>query len=252
MHIKIEVLDDIAVISLNRPRTNSMNRAFLEELQQRLYTVERIENIRVVIIKSLQPFGFSSGMDLGSFFCEESTEAFADNVYRAVEIVYKINRQILSSERIFICALSGPVIGSAASIAFSCDLRIAASNTWLWLPDPQYGGLLADGGIELLVRLVGASEAAALLLTNGRMNAQKAESCGLLYKTTEVKELDGTVMDVARRIAGYSSCSLGLSKKIINKDAVGSFRSEELKKVLSSGEAYERLQKSANKMCGNE
>lgn len=241
MYTEIEILGAIGVLGLNRPRTNSLNHAFLQEIYEKICYLDSLYSINVVIVKSLQPFGFSSGLDLGSFFIEESLELSADNIYRGVSIVYKINEKILSSKKIFIAALRGPVIGSSLSIAISCDFRVASQNTWFWLPDPQYGGLLADGGIELLQKLIGTSRAAMILLSNDRIDVELAREWGLFYKVTSEEDFEKTVLSLARRLSNFSELTLGLNKKILNKESIGYFKKEELKEIVNSQSTYTRL-----------
>jgi enoyl-CoA hydratase/carnithine racemase len=125
---------------------------------------------------------------------------------------------ILRSRKIYLAALAGPVIGSAISIALSCDLRIATDDMWFWSPDPQYGGILADGGIELTHVLAGASPAAILHLTNDRVDVQKAYAWGLLYKIVSKDNLTTEVTVAAQRLSRLSPYSLAQSKQLMNKD----------------------------------
>ncbi|MCC5466511.1 enoyl-CoA hydratase/isomerase family protein [Pelosinus baikalensis] len=242
MHVEVDIINNVGVLRLNRPRVNSLNHDFLQEIVESLCFMESQELIKVVVILSKQPFGFSSGLDLSNFFDRNCPERLADHVYKAVTQVYQINSRILSSEKTFIAALSGPVIGSAASIALACDLRIAARNTWFWLPDPQYGGLLADGGIDLLVKLVGVSRASMLVLTSDRINAEQADKWGLLYGITSVEELEKEALSVADRLSNYSQLTLSMSKKILNSDILGPFQEEKLREVVNSDQPFMRLQ----------
>ena len=240
MYIYTDICEGICFIYFNRPDTNSLNQELLDELYDKVCWASKHQDIRVVILTSKLPFGFSSGLDLGSFMDERQT-IFAEKVYNAVYKSFQTAKAITQSPKIFIAAIAGPVIGSAASIVFGCDFRIAAPGTWFWLPDTQYGGLLADGGIELLTKLTGNSRTAMLTLTNDRINLDIADKWGLIYKTAERKELHEIAFSTARRLCGYSFQTLSSHKKIINEGLLNDFREKQLKEILASEDTYQKL-----------
>ena len=241
MYIDTDIRDDVCFIYLNRPDTNSLNQKLMDELYDKVCWVSAHQDIRVVILTSKLSFGFSSGLDLGSFM-DDRQAVFAKKVYNAVCKSFQIVKSILQSPKIFIAALAGPVIGSAASIAFGCDFRIASPETWFWQPDTQYGGLLADGGIELLTKLTGNSRTAMLAMTNDRINLDAADKWGLIYKTVERNKLDETAFAIAKRLCSYSFQTLSSHKKIINEGLLNNFREDQLKEILASEDTYKKLQ----------
>ena len=247
MYIDTDFREDVCYIYLTRQKTNSLNQELLDGLYDKVCCASEHQDVRVVILASKLPFGFSSGLDLGSFM-DEQQSIFAEKVYNVVYKSFQIVKSILQSPKIFIAALAGSVIGSAASIAFSCDFRIAAPGTWFWLPDAQYGGLLADGGIELLTRLTGNSRAYMLGLTNDRINLDEAERWGLIYKTVERRKLNETAFTTAKRLCGYSFQTLSSHKKIINEGLLNDFREAQLKEILSSKDSYQKLQSYMNRI----
>jgi len=240
MYIDVKIQEDICFLWLNKPGTNSLSQELLDELHDTICWVSEQNTVKVVILTSKLPFGFSSGLDLGSFIYEQQT-VFADKVYNAVLKSFQITKIITQSPKIFIAALSGPVIGSAASIAFSCDFRFAARGTWFWLPDVQYGGLLVDGGIEILKRLVGNSRSFMLGLTNGRVNLEEADKWGLIYKVAELRKLEEAVFSFAKKLCGFSFNTLSSHKKIINEGLLSDFREEQLREILSSEDTYQKF-----------
>lgn len=240
MYIDVDMRGDICFVYLNRPETNSLNQELLDELYDTVYRVSEQKNVKTVVLSSRVPFGFSSGLDLGSYMDNNRT-VFAEKVYNAVSKSFQIAKTIVQSPKIFIAAIAGPVIGSAATIAFSCDFRIAVPGTWFWLPDTQYGGLLADGGIELLTKLAGNSRAFMLALTNDRINLDKADKWGLIYKIVERTTLDEVSFSVAKRLSGLSFRSLSLHKKIINEGILNEIHEEQIKEILACEATYQKL-----------
>ncbi|WP_432409031.1 enoyl-CoA hydratase/isomerase family protein [Wukongibacter sp. M2B1] len=241
MDIKVQDIDDIAILELQRDPTNGFSREFLLQFIDALNMVNEWKHVKVVILSSAKKQIFSSGLDLRSLMGNTMDET-AEHVFDAVHLVYKIVEKILSSEKIFIAVLSGAVIGSAVSVSLACDFRIGTSGTWFWLPDPQYGGLLADGGIDLLKNLIGISRAKMMLLTNDRVNSEKAYRWGLLYKVVENRGLEDTAFAEAKRLCSYSANTLGYTKKLVDEGAQSRFKGDELREILKDDEIYTRLQ----------
>lgn len=219
-----------------------MDFSFMAQLSDCINKIEKT-NCHCVIIFSKAKGGFSSGLDLNTFYNAEDSEQTIQNIYNGVKTSYEIIKKIIMSSKVYIAALHGYVIGSAMSLALSCDLRIACDNTWFWLPDPQYGGLLSDGGSSLLCSIVGLARGKKLLMTNYRLNASEAFEWGLLYSIEEKRDLEEKVMSLGKKIAGLSGNSLSGIKKQANDGIVGDFKSEELLRFLAAKDFEKHLYK---------
>lgn len=240
MDIGFGIEEAVGTLVLNHSPVNSLSIRFLTELEEALYRMDETSHVKVVIISSAFNGIFSSGLDLRSLVGNDPAET-ADNVFRAVELVYKIITRIVESDKFYIAAVSGAVVGSAASIALGCDLCIGSDKAWFWLPDPQYGGLLADGGLDLLVALLGVSRARMILMTNDRISARKAYDWGLIYKLVSDEQLKRTAYTEAKRIGSYSYHTLRYTKKLVNSKLPGKFQKEALIKVLQYEDVHRRL-----------
>lgn len=241
MFVHTEVKNGIGFLSLNRQGTNSLNIDFLNQLYESFSELESSGQVKVLVFKSMVNFGFSSGLDLGDFYVRSSSQITIENIQKAVLLMYKISQRILNSPIICVAALYGGVIGSAITLAVSCDFRIAANNTWLWSPDPQYGGLLADGGVEITQALVGTSRAAMLHLSNERVNVNNANDWGLFYKIVNRDMLDEDTLLFATKLLKCSDISLGLSKKLLNKNLKIECPERLLSGIFNSHEVINRL-----------
>ena len=133
------------------------------------------------------------------------------------------------------------VIGSAVTLALSCDFRIAAYNTWFWLPDPQYGGLAADGCIDLIKSMCGISAAKEILMSNKRLDSGYLKSKGLVTSLHSDIEYISEIKKFCSEISGFSSKTLKYTKRIINKTSLKTFRLLELIKTVNSQEMLDRL-----------
>ena len=247
LNLEIQITSNgyITEIILSKPKVNTMDIRFLEELRYKMGIVSKKE-YGIVLIKSYSPDFFSSGLDLSSFYVKEDIVKTKANINKSIELVMDINRIILSSNCIFIAQISGPVIGCAASITFAWDFRIASENAWFWISDSQYGGLLADGGIELLCQLIGKGRAMELLMTNRKVYAKEALNWGLVNKISKKNELNNDCSKFVTNLSRLSIYTLAATKALINHSILLSYNEIIISDVFN-GETMKRLEKFAAK-----
>lgn len=233
-----------AVITLQRFPANAFNLEYLRNLGKLIKHLERNEHIHTVIIESGCKNVFSSGLDLSELI---RTNAWIQyKIAAAVASMYRITRAITKSKKIYIASLKGPVIGSAVSLAMACDFRFGEPSVWFWLPDPLYGGLLADGGIDFINKQVGCAAAKRICITNERINVTRLYKLGIADKS----EIDSktAAADLAERLSGYSNQTLWHTKKLINKNLMRGLTLIRLLKICTSRELKERLEKNSGKV----
>src|SRR4029078_2182760 len=98
-----------------------------------------------------------------------------------VEIRERYNPIILAMRRLekpIVGAIKGIAEGAGASLAFACDVRIAAEGASFLLAFARVGLVRDSGATWLLPRLVGAAKAAELALTGEALSAGDARRRG--------------------------------------------------------------------------
>lgn len=241
-------LGSILVLELEQPPSNAFTLKFLKELYRELKLAEKDTHKIGIILKSKYKSCFSAGLDLGSM----PKEKFARRcrIFFLVCMVHKLVRFITRSKKIYITSLKGAVIGSAVSLVLACDFCFADMDVWFWLPDPFYGGLLADGGIELIKKYTGISNAKRLCLANQRIEAREAKEMGIVSRIAENGSLNEEVLRFAYKLAEYSFTTLGETKRMLNQDICGTLPLLRLWKVILSKEMEERMNRILGKRKG--
>ena len=79
-------------------------------------------------------------------------------------------------------AINGVAAGAGASLAFACDLRMAAETASFVLAFGRIGLVPDSGATWFLPRLVGPAKAAELALLGRRLSAAEAERFGLVAR----------------------------------------------------------------------
>lgn len=83
----------------------------------------------------------------------------------------------------------GYALGAGFEIALACDIRIAATDVVLGLPEVRLGMIPASGGLTKLVKFLGP-RALYYLLLGKRMSAGEAYRIGLVDEVVASDELE--------------------------------------------------------------
>lgn len=198
----------IGTIILNRPeRMNALNLQAVKELNELLDEIERDEEVKSVIITGGQEKFFCSGTDirdetsLGSEFLPTLRKALA-----AIE----------ASGKPFIAAISGLALGGGCELSLVCDLRLAADNAQMGLPEILVGAFPGAGGTDRLPRLIGITKAKEMIFLGKRFDANEAYRIGLVNKVVPVVSLMDEAKEMAKSLAEKSPFVLKMVKYAIN------------------------------------
>jgi enoyl-CoA hydratase len=116
-----------------------------------------------------------------------------------------------------IACIGGDVVGQALELALACDIRFAADNLKLGLPQITSGMIPGGGGTQRLSRLVGRSKALELILTGELIDAREAYKIGLINQVVEAKDLMSMVMAHAHKIAAKGPIAVKYAKEAVHK-----------------------------------
>jgi len=215
-HIIYEVVDAIAVITLNRPEAaNAQSRKVLEELDAAWQAADHNPSVKVIILKSNGKH-FSAGHDMsstkdGSGPVEWHADTYYDWETRHYLHYAKSWREVPKPS---IAAVQGKCIAAGLMLCWPCDLIVAADDAQF--SDP----VLAMGicGVELHAHTweFGPRKAKELLFTGDAITAQQAEQIGMVNRVVPLDELVPTTMALAQRIARNDAFALRMAKRAVN------------------------------------
>ncbi len=214
--LRLEKADCVATITLNRPeRSNAFDEGMSVEMLDALKQVERDPEVRCVVITGAGK-NFCAGQDLGAFverYNRPEGVSFREHLQKGYN---QMVMRIRSIEKPFIAAINGAVAGAGLGLACACDLRHASENAKF--RSAFIGiGLAPDSAVSyLLPRLIGFGRALEMTLTNEAIDAQKAESYGLVNRVFSSEELMPKTMEFARQLAQAPSRGIGLTKRDLN------------------------------------
>ncbi len=210
--LRFEVVDAIATITLDRPDAlNALTVASRRELFAAFEAIAADTSIRAVILTGAGR-AFCSGQDL-----RERLEP--DAAPLDVELRDRYNpiiRAMRSLDRPIVGAINGIAAGAGASLAFACDLRIAAEGASFLLAFGRVGLIPDSGATWLLPRLVGPAKAAEMALLAEPLAAADAERLGLVARVVPPDTLLDEARGVAVRLAGLAPRAVAGTKRALN------------------------------------
>ncbi|MGD0765750.1 MAG: enoyl-CoA hydratase/isomerase family protein, partial [Dehalococcoidia bacterium] len=140
----------IAWLTLNRPEVlNAVDTRMRDELWTVLEAVRDDPDAVVLIIKGAGEGGFCAGADLTEFGTAPSyVEA------RRARRERDLWQLMLDIEKPLVAAIHGYTLGAGCEMSMCCDLRIAAEDARLGLPEVGLGYIPSAGGTQLLPRTI--------------------------------------------------------------------------------------------------
>ncbi len=211
--VRYEVSAAIATITLDRPEAlNALTVPMKRELLAALRTAGRDRSVRAIVLTG-SGRGFCAGQDL-----KERLEP--DAAPLAVEVRERYNPIIAamrSMDQPIVGAINGVAAGAGASLAFACDLRVAAETASFVLAFGRIGLVPDSGATWFLPRLVGPAKAAELALLGETLSATEAERFGLVARVVAAEDVTGEARAIAERLAGLAPRALALTKRALQR-----------------------------------
>ena len=211
--LRVEVDGPVATVTLDRPEAlNALTVPVKVALREALESIAGDRAVRAVILTGAGR-AFCAGQDLAER--EEPDAAPLDVEVR--ERYNPIIRAIRSMGQPVIAAVNGVAAGAGASLAFACDLRIAAEKARFILAFGRIGLVPDSGTTWFLPRLVGTAKAAELALVGDPLDAGEALRLGLVSKVVPGSELLDEARSMARRLAEGAPLALALTKEALQR-----------------------------------
>lgn len=205
-------------IVLNRPeKRNAINSELYAAFDSAVTAASSAAGIRAVLIRG-EGKAFSSGIDVTDFL-SLSQKYGPDWQRHGRQITDDFQRVLTRLERLelpVIALLHGHCLGLAMELALACDIRIAAEETKLGLPETRLGLIPDVGGTTRLVRLAGPARAKELIFTGRVIDASQAERWGIVNDVVPGGELLDKGQELANEISLSAPLAVGMAKRVID------------------------------------
>ena len=173
--IKVNVKNKIAIITLDRSRSNPINTEMVHELREIIQNIDKDENTLGLIITGKEGF-FSAGVDLIELYNYSETELrdFWTNFLDFVSL-------FASFKKPAIAAINGHAPAGGCVLALCCDYRIMADGKYIiGLNELPVGIIVPNSIFQLYAFWLGNAKAYRFLLDGQLLSPTEALSNGLI------------------------------------------------------------------------
>ncbi len=206
--VRYEVKEGVATITLSRPRVlNALDVALSAELAAAAEAAARDDSVWVVVVRGAGR-AFCSGMDRTALSGGGIGEAFYRNWIRGLNCLEDM-------DKLTVAVLHGYSIGGGLQLAVACDLRLATTDAILGLGATRHG-LIPDGSILRLARIVGLGRAKELTLLNDHITPGVALAMGLVNWVVEPEGVEAALAGIVEKAFHASRTATGHAKRLLH------------------------------------
>jgi enoyl-CoA hydratase len=198
----------VAEIVMDNPPVNALTVAGWFELADRLGTLGRDPEVRVVVLRA-EGRGFNAGVDIKEMQSTEGFEALIGanrGCFAAFAAVYECPVPVIA-------AVNGYCLGGGIGLVGNADVIVAADDATFGLPEVDRGAL---GAATHLSRLVPQHKMRAMVYTSATATAQELHHYGSVHAVVAPNELRGAAFEVAEQIAAKSPTVIRAAKESLN------------------------------------
>jgi enoyl-CoA hydratase/carnithine racemase len=204
----------VVVLTLSQPPVNAINGEWIRTFEAKLDELASGPPCTVLHVRSDQKV-FCAGADLREVRAHMEAPDGADRMYAFVAGIQRLYARIERLPQVVVAEIDGAAMGGGLELALACDLRIAATEARLGLPEVRLGLLPGAGGTQRLTRLCGAALAARLILGAEILDGATASAVGVVNWAVPRAELAQRAAGIVAGIASLPAAALAASKACI-------------------------------------
>lgn len=211
--ISTTIKDKLAIITLNRGKSNSLNREMISELIEVFDQIEGDPAIGGVIITGKEKF-FSAGLDLIELYnySEEEAKTFW-------YLFLNFNTKIISFKKPLVAAINGHSPAGGCVICLACDARVMSEGNFIiGLNEVPVGIIVPNVIFKSYSFWLGEAVASRSLLEGKLFTPTEAKEVGLVDAVVNPESILTAAERVARKYMAFESNTWQQSKLNIRKE----------------------------------
>jgi len=211
MKVDFEIVDGVAVLTLNDPPANTYSYEMMQELDACVLDARVDEDVQVIVITGAGEKFFCAGADIQML--SDVTPAFKYYFcLHANETLLRLEQ----TPKLVIAAINGHCVGGGLEVAMAADIRIARKGAGkMGLPEVSLGVLPGTGGTQRLVRMVGKSKAIELMATGQLFDFEYGSELGIvnqIFEAESVQEFTRMVLEYARQFTTPNKAAMAVGR----------------------------------------
>jgi enoyl-CoA hydratase/carnithine racemase len=200
----------VVTLTLNDPvRFNALGASMLEALQSALTELATDSGVRVVVLAA-QGKAFCAGHNLKDMAAHPQLDYYQD-------LFAQCSRMMLSIARLpvpVIARVQGMATAAGCQLVAQCDLAVASTQASFATSGIHYGLFCATPSVPL-VRNIPFKQAMEMLLTGDFMDAETAQSRGLVNRVVAPEDLDAEVQKLVQAIVQKPATAVRMGKELL-------------------------------------
>jgi enoyl-CoA hydratase len=211
--LRVERVGAVARLTLDRPdRLNAIGTCTVAAIHAALDDIRHDDAVRALVIAGAGR-AFSAGADIGELEACESARDFRAFIDGLDECFGRLSRFPKPS----VAAIHGIAYGGGLELALACDLRVAAPDARLGVPEIKLGLLPGAGATQRLPRLLPVAVAKQLILTGEPISGERAHQLGLVNEVAE--DVLARASELAATLAAGAPQALAAGKQLVEDGA---------------------------------
>jgi enoyl-CoA hydratase len=204
----------IAELRLDRPPVNAIDDEMIAAIHRALDELATHRDFQVLHIRS-EGKVFAAGADLALIRSWKDAPSPGAALSAYVERLQGLYHRLEGLPQVTLCEIAGAAMGGGYELALSCDLRIAAEEAKIGLPEVGLGLIPGAGGTQRLTRLCGRGIAARVILTAEPVDGRTAASLGMVEWAVPRAEVAERARAIADRLASLPAHAQRVAKQCI-------------------------------------
>jgi enoyl-CoA hydratase/carnithine racemase len=201
--------EGVAWITLDRPAVlNALDTELAATLADHAETAAADDGVFAVVVRG-SGRAFCSGMDRTAMATGAIGEPFYRHWIRALNCLEDM-------PKVSLAVLHGYSIGGGLQLALACDARLAAADAVLGLGASRHG-IIPDGAVLRLARVVGLGRAKELALFNEDVAPAAALAMGLINWMCPPAELEATLARLLERLRHQAPTANAHIKRLLHE-----------------------------------
>jgi dihydroxynaphthoic acid synthetase len=210
--IKFEVKDQVAWVTINRPRVqNAFREQTLDELIDAFKSTREDPSIVCAVVTGAGNTSFSAGGDFYAMkrLTFQNAMMWNDRMLGTAMAIRGLPIPVIAM-------VNGWCMGGGHELALWCDLVIASENAVLGQTGARVAACPTVGATQYIPRIIGERLAREMIFLARRFTAKEAAQVGLINKCVPQKDLLAETLKWCETIKGHSAQTLRMTKKSLN------------------------------------
>lgn len=205
----------IGTITLNNPKqSNPFDLTTLTDLADAFRTSNEQRDVCVIYRAEGNNFTFGANLKYTNKLLTNPKSVSEANCF--LWAWQEVTSAMVEHSGAIIVGYHGWVVGGGFEHTLGSDLRIAADDTRIMMPELDMGIFFSNGSTKILSQLIGESRAKQMMLLGDEITAQTALEFGLITEVCKPGVLDERLQFYAEKLAAKDPYALQLTKELLH------------------------------------